>query len=239
MAVARSYRDCKVLCAPFVLYGRKYVNIETPAGTQKRVRFYTDEEYFKMYGEPFAPITPLSEKEKLGFVNGFITIFKGNTYPYKDWLKEHGARFTKLFNWSFASNVDWPVDELPDDLTPLKIMWEDVSKDDHFLPEAEVRAYIDSLMYEPSTSEYIGEVGDRIEETLTVTKTVVLQSYFGMSIMHIMEDADGNVYVWITKAKNYPEGKVITLRGTVKEHKEYKGTKQTVLTRCKEVEMGA
>ena len=91
-------------------------------------------------------------------------------------------------------------------------------------------------MYEPSNSEFVGEVGDRIEETLTVTKAITLEGYYGTSMMHIMEDESGNVYVWITKAKNYPEGKVVTLRGTVKEHKEYKGTKQTVLTRCKEIE---
>lgn len=236
MAVAKSYRDCKVLCDPFIVNGRKYVNIETPAGTQKRVRFYSDAEYFKMYGETFAPAVPVSEKDKLGFVNGYITIFKGNTYPHKDWLKENGARFTRLFNWSFASDVEWPEAELPEDLEPLQIPWEAVSADGHLLPETEVRSYIESLMYEPSNSEFVGEVGDRIEETLTVTKAITLEGYYGTSMMHIMEDESGNVYVWITKAKNYPEGKVVTLRGTVKEHKEYKGTKQTVLTRCKEIE---
>lgn len=235
MAVARSYRDCEILCAPFIQNGRKYVNIKTPAGTERRVRYYSDAEYFKMYGEEFAPTAPISEKDKLGFVNGYITIFKGNTYPYKDWLKEHGARFTKLFNWSFASNVEWPEAELPTDLEPLQIPWEAVSTNDHLLPETEVRSYIESLMYEPSNSEYVGEIGDRIEETLTVTKAVTLESYYGTSIMHIMENAVGNVFVWITKAKSYPEGKVVTLRGTIKDHKEYKGTKQTILTRCKEM----
>lgn len=235
MAVARSYRDCEILCAPFIQNGRKYVNIKTPAGTERRVRYYSDAEYFKMYGEEFAPTAPISEKDKLGFVNGYITIFKGNTYPYKDWLKEHGARFTKLFNWSFASDVEWPEAELPTDLEPLQIPWEAVSTNDHLLPETEVRSYIESLMYEPSNSEYVGEIGDRIEETLTVTKAVTLESYYGTSIMHIMEDAVGNVFVWITKAKSYPEGKVVILRGTIKDHKEYKGTKQTILTRCKEM----
>lgn len=236
MAVARSYRDCKVLCDPFIQNGRKYVNIETPAHTHKRVRWYSDAEYFKMYGEAFKPVVPQTEKERLGFVNGYITIFKGSTYPHKDWLKEQGARFTKMFNWSFASNVEWDEENLPEGLEPLQIPWEAVSYNDELLPENDVKAYIDSLMYEPSNSEFVGNVGDRIEETLTVTKAITLESYYGTSIMHIMEDNSGNVYVWITKAKNYPEGKVVTLRGTIKEHKEYKGTKQTILTRCKEVE---
>ena len=235
MAVAKSYRDCEILCAPFIHNGRKYVNIKTPAGTKKRVRFYSDVEYFAIYGEPFASVTPMSEKDKLGFVNGYITIFKGNTYPHKDWLKEQGARFTKLFNWSFASNIEWDEGDLPEDLEPLQIPWEAVSENDHILPESQVRAYIESLMYEPSNSEYVGEIGERIEEVLTVTKAFTFDGYYGTSTMHIMENADGNVFVWTTASKSFPEGKVMTLRGTIKDHREYKGTKQTILTRCKEV----
>lgn len=235
MAVAKSYRDCEILCNPFISNGRKYVNIKTPSGLEKRVRFYSDAEYFKIYGEPFAPVAPVSEKDKLGFVNGYITIFKGNTYPHKDWLKEQGARFTKLFNWSFASDVEWDEEDLPADLEPLEIPWEAVSENDHILPESKVRAYIESLMYEPSNSEYVGEIGERIEEVFTVTKAFTFDGYYGTSTMHIMEDADGNVFVWTTASKSFPEGKVMTLRGTIKDHREYKGTKQTILTRCKEV----
>jgi hypothetical protein len=33
----------------------------------------------------------------------------------------------------------------------------------------------------------------------------------------------------------YNEDAVVTLRGSVKDHKEYKGIQQTILTRCKEV----
>jgi hypothetical protein len=51
--------------------------------------------------------------------------------------------------------------------------------------------------------------------------------------IHIMEDDDGNVYVWRTLAEKMAEGRTYKVRGTVKEHGEYNGTKQTVLTRCK------
>ena len=53
--------------------------------------------------------------------------------------------------------------------------------------------------------------------------------------MHIMEDADQNVYVSTTAAKSWSEGTVHQIRGTVKDHKTYKNTKQTVLTRCTEL----
>lgn len=236
MAVARSYQNCEIISAPYTLNGRQYVNILTNGGAQKRVRFYSDTEYLKMYGEKYEPAVKLSERERLGFVDGYITIFKGSTYPHKEWLKEQGARFTKLFNWSFASNVNWDEENLPEGLEPIQIPWEAVSANDTLLPEEEVRNYINSLMYEPSNSEYIGEIGERIEETFTVSRAITLEGYYGTSIMHILEDEAGNVYVWTTKAKNYPEGKVVTLRGTIKDHREYRGTKQTVLTRCKEIE---
>ena len=236
MAVARSYQSFEIVTDPYVVNGRNYVDVKNPtSGYTQRVRWYTDAEYTRMYGEKPAKRVVLSPKEKYGFIDGYITIFKGNTYPHKEWLKEQGAKFTKLFNWAFASNVEWDEEDLPVDLEPLQIPWEAVSKDDQLLPEAEIKEYIDSLMYEPSNSLFVGEIGDRIEETLTVTKAITLNGYYGTSTMHIMEDAEGNVFVWTTAAKFIPEGKTVVLRGTIKDHKTYKGTNQTILTRCKEL----
>ena len=53
--------------------------------------------------------------------------------------------------------------------------------------------------------------------------------------MHILHDSDENVYVWTTGSKNFKAGSVITLKMKVKEHKDYNGTKQTVVWYCKEV----
>ena len=141
-----------------------------------------------------------------------------------------------IYYSSFAKQViNFAEENLPEGLEPLEIPWEAVSEDDHLLPESKVRAYIESLMYEPSNSEFVGEIGDKIEEILTVTRAITLDGYYGTSTMHIMEDADGDVYVWTTAAKSFPEGKVVHLRGTIKDHREYKGTKQTILTRCREI----
>jgi hypothetical protein len=99
-----------------------------------------------------------------------------------------------------------------------------------------VRRVVESLTYEPSTSEFQGAIGDRVEIDLTIDKTVRLNGYYGPSTMHIMSDADGNVYVWTTASKSWAEGSVKRVRGTIKDHKEYKNIKQTVLTRCTEVQ---
>ncbi len=49
-----------------------------------------------------------------------------------------------------------------------------------------------------------------------------------------MEDAAGNVFVWITSSTRvrFDEGESYWIRGTIKDHKVYKNVKQTVLTRC-------
>lgn len=106
---------------------------------------------------------------------------------------------------------------------------------------------------EASRSQYVGEVGDRITVRIVHHKSFSYESTFGfrpqtMSI-HIMKDADGNVYKWNTanplgyeQESNDPhvsdwhsidEDEAFEVTGTVKDHTEYKGTKQTVLTRCK------
>ena len=47
-------------------------------------------------------------------------------------------------------------------------------------------------------------------------------------------DSD-NIFVWITGTKAYEVGTKLTIMGTIKNHQEYRGVKQTVLTRVKEV----
>ena len=54
------------------------------------------------------------------------------------------------------------------------------------------------------------------------------------SYMYLMTDKDGNKYKWST-SKYFNEDEDVKLKGTVKEHAEYKGIKQTVLTRCSEI----
>ena len=62
--------------------------------------------------------------------------------------------------------------------------------------------------------------------------------------MHFFRDDNQNKLIWKTSKSLVKwldngewfcptEGDRITLKGTVKAHEEYKGEKQTVLTRCK------
>ena len=55
---------------------------------------------------------------------------------------------------------------------------------------------------------------------------------YGTTFLYRFVDDAGNVFVWkASGAYNVFDG--VTIKGTVKDHSEYQGVKQTVLTRCK------
>lgn len=81
-------------------------------------------------------------------------------------------------------------------------------------------------------SEYVGEVGQKINTTLTVAKAMKFDGYYGISYMYIMEDPSNNIFVWNTQ-KELEEDTTYNVRGVIKGYKEYKGVKQTVITRCR------
>ena len=176
-----------------------------------------------------------SVKERLGFVGDYITIFKGNTYPFKDWLKERGAKYNPKWGWYFATNLDVPTD-LPADIFPITLYWNQVSSNGEELNNDDViKEFLDSILYDPSPSEYQGNVGDRLEVELFVNKVIDLDGYYGISHIHIMTDKNDNVYVWTTASKRWEEESIHYVRGTVKNHKFYRNCKQTILTRCRDL----
>ena len=238
--VAKSYQNLEVVGDVFTTKGRQYVQVRTKTGALKNVRWYTEKEYAKMYPDEVksadeASVVLNTQKEVLGFNNGYITIFKGNTFEDKEYFKLSSARYTRLWGWYFISTEELPED-IPDDVESVRLPWELVGNEDGTLKsEAEVTAAVESLIYEPDESEYQGEVGDKIEAIVTVEKAIPLDGYYGPSTMHIFRDYDGNCYVWTTAARSWEAGTEHHIAGTIKELKQYKGTKQTVLTRCREL----
>jgi hypothetical protein len=88
---------------------------------------------------------------------------------------------------------------------------------------------------ERKESEYFGTIGKREEFTLEVIKKNGFDTQFGYTILHIFKDQDGNVATWFSSNKEFEVGQTYTIKATVKEHREYNETLQTVLTRCTEV----
>lgn len=172
-------------------------------------------------------------KEVLGFKNGYITIFKGETYPHLDWFRESEARYSELWGWYFTSDTIIPED-LPSDITTVQLAYEDVFEDENTLKDkSEIKSLVDSLIYDPGESEWAGSVGERVDAYLTVTRAIQTENGYGLHTFHIFNDDLGNIYTWSTAAKHLTEGEMYHIRGTIKELTTYRNNKQTVLTRCR------
>lgn len=87
-----------------------------------------------------------------------------------------------------------------------------------------------------AASEFIGTVGDTITITATVARILEFDSFYGMTYVHIF-NASGNIFVWKTNKKvaqvEQKQKQIVTIKGTIKNHKMYNDVKQTELTRCK------
>lgn len=85
-----------------------------------------------------------------------------------------------------------------------------------------------------ATSEWIGTIGKRQNFALTIKRVIPLpQSAFGPSAVNIMEDANGNVVVYMGGSNLGEAGDVILVAATVKKHDTRDGVKQTILQRPK------
>lgn len=241
MPVAKSYKELEQLTEPYIVSGRYYVKVRMKNGSEKQVRFYNEREYAKMYPEEVAIAAPANDKlyktqkEVLGFEKGYITIFKGETFPHLEWFHSAITRYNRWFGWYVCSTDEIPED-LPADLVPVRLPWEAVGNEDGSVKsEDQMRQAVDALIYDEGGSEYVGTIGERIEVAITVKRQIELENGYGTSNMHIMEDDCGNVYVWTTAAKNWPAGTEKIIRGTVKDHRTFRNVKQTVLNRCLEI----
>ena len=86
---------------------------------------------------------------------------------------------------------------------------------------------------------FVGNVSDMIEARVTVTNNFVFESRYGLSYIHILKDVEtGNIYTWTTSTKCVTASDTVyNIKGRVKDHREYNGVKQTVLTRVKFTEL--
>ncbi len=83
-----------------------------------------------------------------------------------------------------------------------------------------------------SGSEHVGTVGERRLFTVTVEVVLTFNSMYGYWFLNICRDADDNVIVY-KGSKPFDKGSKIIMKATVKEHGEYQGTKQTIVSRPK------
>lgn len=159
----------------------------------------------------------------------------GNTYEIKDQLKELGCKYSPAFGWHSTCPVDVPAGY---GMVSIKFYdvytWFPLSKRFELNDNAKQIADTALLSLLPeSHSEYIGEVKERLRDLkVTLTSIRSFEGYYGTSMVYTFMQ-DENVLVWITTScKDVEVGDTLLLTGTVKSHDEYRGVKQTKLSRC-------
>lgn len=176
--------------------------------------------------------------ETHGFAeDGSSYIVTGETYSIKDELKDAGFKYDPVLKWHRAS-ADGYEDRV------IKIKVDDFFEfsawgDGHYITGAADK--IEALLNQntqPSTSEWQGEVGDHIKGlSVTLVRKTFFEGRYGITNVLTFEDENKNVYTWFTSTVMQREvGEQFKIKGTIKEHNEYKGVKSTILTRVKVVE---
>ena len=88
--------------------------------------------------------------------------------------------------------------------------------------------------HERAQSDHLGSVGERLTVTAQIVCERVRDGQWGASTWFLLKTAEGHVLTWQASGSfTVEEGDNVTLTGTVKRHDEYRGGRQTVLTRCR------
>ena len=89
-------------------------------------------------------------------------------------------------------------------------------------------------------SKTVGQVGEKIVFSGVLEALIPVETRFGTSYVQKFRGDSGAVFVWFSAAGSLGRkdlGRSVTLKGTIKAHKDYQGEAQTVVTRCKELSL--
>lgn len=89
-----------------------------------------------------------------------------------------------------------------------------------------------------SKSEHVGALKERLEMEVKVIGKRWIEGYYGSSALIRMLDVNDNLFVTFASGSFGDDvniGDALTIRGTVKKHDDFKGTKQTILNRVAKV----
>ena len=245
--VAKSYQEWPRESEPFEVNGKMYITVRRPNGTTSNVRAYTEKEYNRMYGPCASAVanaaaTAVEPKHQvkniLGFQEGYIWIFKGDLTEAEYWFsRTTECRYHVAFGWYIVSTDTIPFD-IPCCIESIKLPWEKVGNaDGTLLPKHIVEAAVNELRYGGHPSTHQGNLGDRLDLRLWVTRVINLgDTQYGTKFMFLFSDEQENQYTWTTSVnKSWEVGDTVHVKGTVKSHDTYQGVSQTCLTRVTEV----
>lgn len=179
--------------------------------------------------------------------NGKTWVVMGETYSRREELKSVGCKWNYDFGWHFDHEVTG-FDTVMVSIEDRIPSWENstdligqYSTDGtlYFIPSEFIQDYVKSLReqyvadHAPKT-EYFGNVGDKLEREVKLVRRAGFDTQWGTTFVYTFVDSEGHQFIWKTGCYlDQSEGSTLVLRGTIKAHSEYRGARQTELTRCK------
>lgn len=180
--------------------------------------------------------------------NGETYIVLGNTYKIREELKAAGCKYNDLLGWhSDTDLIDYPTQHISmhDTITyegeeyPI-LVENEFGEVGYHVEYLFFHQYLDKIRKEyidsnkPKTG-YYGHIGDKFELELRCVKGFGFDTEFGEMFVWKFVDTENHVFVWKTgkDIKNSGEQPVLKVKGTIKDHNEYHGEQQTVITRCR------
>lgn len=178
---------------------------------------------------------------KNGFdAEGNIWCILGDTFSIKDELKELGCKFA----WS---DLGWHCDHELAGFPQIKLTASQICNQNengvfvswNHEELSQLVSEAQEAISEPEpVSEYVGNVGDKIEITAMLKREISYKVKIDwmtqIKTIYIFVDESGNQLTWNTTACiEAVAGDQVKLKGKIKAHKEYNGVKQTELQRCK------
>lgn len=248
MAVAPSFESLEKIMPPFIENGREYIYVICKNGNKRKVRWYSDKEREKLDMKKstsltvsdIKPFEQFNAHDAFGFgEEDFITIYVADEEIIKEWRTEIPP-FSVLENsWFGYYSPSYFTGIPPQDVRSIILYWSEIQRSlgSNSMKDGDwVRSYVNEKIYGQNNSKYQGQKDDWLTHAVIVKKNITTETHYGETHIHILEDVEGNQYVWTTASKNLEEGCTYILKMKVKEHKEYKGVKQTVVYYCKVLE---
>lgn len=170
-------------------------------------------------------------KEKEGFsLDDYTYVVVGDTYNIKDELKKAGAKYNRTLGWHFNAESAYQTVKISfDDCAIVINKFGDVSYRDDF----NIRNYIPEE--EVDEGEYLDvKENERIYDLEAIyINSFEFKNQFGYCFFHKFKVMNSEI-IWSSSiALDLKQNTPCSLTGTVKKFQEYKGIKQTWLTRCK------
>ncbi len=159
----------------------------------------------------------------------------GDSYSIKEELKKNGYKYSPLLKWHAAAPI-----ELPEGYFHIIINFYDIYEWNEELnmayffetsKEKIEKAFAEKE--EPSNSQFVGQIGERLRNiTAVYSSSRGFSGAYGYTYIHTFYSGEDCLVWFTTKELTISKGSVVDLTGTIKSHEMFRGVATTQLSRC-------